>query len=87
MASAYIGLSPKQIPHASSTTRIMQQIGGAFGASVIAIILQNELNSVMSHNPAVVAVAFDHTFFWSMALSALALIPAVLLPRIKRSSF
>ncbi|WP_248630986.1 DHA2 family efflux MFS transporter permease subunit, partial [Paenibacillus riograndensis] len=56
MASAYIGLSSQQIPHASSTTRIMQQIGGAFGASVIAIILQNEYNSVMSQNPAAIAV-------------------------------
>ncbi|WP_151208756.1 multidrug efflux MFS transporter [Paenibacillus yonginensis] len=34
MASAYIGLSSRQIPHASVTTRIMQQIGGAFGASL-----------------------------------------------------
>ncbi|WP_218648742.1 hypothetical protein [Paenibacillus kribbensis] len=84
MASAYIGLSSKQIPHASSTTRIMQQIGGAFGSSVIAIILQNEFNSVMSHDPTAVAVAFDHVFIWSIAFSALALIPATLLPRIKR---
>lgn len=84
MASAYIGLSSKQIPHASSTTRIMQQIGGAFGVSVIAIILQNELNSVLSHDPAAMAVAFDHTFIWSIAFATLALIPAAFLPRIKR---
>ncbi len=84
MASAYIGLSSQQIPHASSTTRIMQQIGGAFGASVIAIILQNEYNSLMSHEPAAVAVAFDHAFIWSIAFSALALIPVAALPRIKR---
>ncbi|WP_262495557.1 MFS transporter [Paenibacillus sp. B2(2019)] len=84
MASAYIGLSSKQIPHASSSTRIMQQIGGAFGVSVIAIILQNEFNSVISHDPAAVAVAFDHTFIWSIAFSTLALIPAAFLPRIKR---
>ncbi|MNY76877.1 hypothetical protein D3C86_2166000 [compost metagenome] len=62
----------------------MQQIGGAFGAAVIAIILQNEYNSVMSHDPASVAVAFDHTFIWSIAFSAMALIPAAALPRIKR---
>jgi EmrB/QacA subfamily drug resistance transporter len=84
MASAYIGLSSKQIPHASSTTRIMQQIGGAFGVSVIAIILQNGLNSIMSHDASAVAVAFDHTFIWSIAFSTLALIPAALLPGIKR---
>ncbi|MCM3747197.1 multidrug efflux MFS transporter [Paenibacillus pasadenensis] len=86
MASAYVGLSPKHIPHASSTTRIMQQIGGAFGASVIAIILQNELDSVMTHDAAAAAVAFDHTFKWSIALSALALIPAAMLPRVKKEN-
>lgn len=84
MASAYIGLSSKQIPHASSTTRIMQQIGGAFGVSVIAIILQNELNSVLTPDPAAVAVAFDHTFMWTIAFSILALIPGAFLPRIRR---
>lgn len=84
MASAYIGLSSKQIPHASSTTRIMQQIGGAFGVSVIAIILQNELNSVLTPDPAALAVAFDHTFMWTIAFSTLALIPAAFLPRIRK---
>lgn len=85
MASAYIGLSPKHIPHASSITRIMQQIGGAFGASIIAIILQDQFNSVTSHEPAAISLAFDHTFIWSIALTALALIPSALLPRIKKS--
>ncbi|MNI75726.1 hypothetical protein D3C73_1319040 [compost metagenome] len=62
----------------------MQQLGGAFGASVIAIILQNELNSLMSPDPAALAAAFDHTFMWSISFTALALIPALLLPRVKR---
>jgi MFS family permease len=84
MASAYIGLSSKQVPHASSTTRIMQQIGGAFGVSVIAIILQNELNSVLTRDPAALAVAFDHSFMWTIAFSILALIPAAFLPRIRK---
>lgn len=84
MASAYVGLSSDQIPHASSTTQIMQQIGGAFGASVIAIILQNQFNSMVSHDPAALAAAFDHAFVWAIAFSALGLIPAMLLPKIKR---
>ena len=39
-ATAYLGLRPDRIPHASSTTRLVQQIGGSFGAAVIAVILQ-----------------------------------------------
>lgn len=84
MASAYTGLTPGQIPHASSTTRIMQQIGGAFGVSVIAVILQNQLQSMLLHDPAAMTVAFDHTFMWTIAFSVLGLIPAAYLPRIRR---
>lgn len=84
MASAYTGLTPGQIPHASSTTRIMQQIGGAFGVSVIAVILQNQLQSVLPHAPAAMTAAFDHTFMWTIAFSVLGLIPAAYLPRIRR---
>lgn len=84
MASAYDGLSSKEIPHASSTTRIMQQIGGAFGASIIAIILQNQLDSASSQDAVAMVVAFDNTFFWSIVLSAVALIPAALLPGAKK---
>lgn len=85
MASAYVGLTSGQIPHASSTTRIMQQIGGAFGVSVIAVILQNQLHSVLSHDPAAMVIAFDHTFMWTIAFSAVALIPAAFLPGRRRS--
>ncbi|MDR6550275.1 MFS transporter [Paenibacillus qinlingensis] len=84
MATAYVGLSPKDIPHASITTRIMQQIGGAFGASIIAIILQHQFNTLTSHDPAAVAIAFDHTFSWSIIFTALALIPSALLPKVKK---
>ncbi|SDR94181.1 drug resistance transporter, EmrB/QacA subfamily [Paenibacillaceae bacterium GAS479] len=83
MASAYLDLSTKQVPHASSTTRIMQQIGGAFGASMIAIILQNQLAAQPTQDIAARAVAFDQTFLWSLCFTALALIPAALLPRVK----
>ncbi|MEK3876164.1 hypothetical protein NSS64_20285 [Paenibacillus sp. FSL H8-0122] len=85
MASAYVGLTSGQIPHASSTTRIMQQIGGAFGVSVIAVILQKQLHAVLSHERAATVIAFDHTLMWTIAFSAVALIPAALLPG-RRSS-
>ncbi len=45
MASAYLGLSGDQVPDASITTRISQTIGGAFGPSILATILQYQLSS------------------------------------------
>jgi EmrB/QacA subfamily drug resistance transporter len=75
MVGAFDGLNRTQIPHASSATRIMQQVGGSFGTAVLAVILQGLLAS----HP--VSVAFDQTFLWTLAFTALALVPALLLPR------
>jgi EmrB/QacA subfamily drug resistance transporter len=75
MTGAFDGLSSERIPHASSTTRIMQQVGGSFGTAVLAVILQRQL----AGQPG--ATAFGHTFLWSLAFTALALVPALLLPR------
>ena len=38
MASAYIGLRGEQVPHASTATRIIQTIGGAFGSAILATV-------------------------------------------------
>jgi MFS family permease len=77
MAAAYEGLEPGQVPHASSATRIMQQVGGAFGASVLAVILAG---LAAAHPGALgLASAFRGTFWWCLAFTALALGPALLL--------
>src|SRR5581483_11200828 len=79
MAAAYLELRREQIPHASSLTRILQQVGGAFGAAVLAVILQRQLAAHASAS-AGHAVAFGHTFWWSLGFTALAIVPASLLP-------
>jgi EmrB/QacA subfamily drug resistance transporter len=78
MLGAFTGLSRDQIPHASSTTRIVQQIGGSFGTAVLAVILQRQLAG--HPGPAGQAAAFQHTFGWALAFTALAFVPAFLLP-------
>jgi MFS family permease len=74
MAGAFQGLSKAELPHASSATRIMQQIGGAFGAALLVMILARQTAS----HP--VAVAFGHTFWWCAGFTLLATLPAMLLP-------
>lgn len=81
MVGAYRDLSTDQIPHASSVTRVLQQLGGAFGAAVIAVVLQRQLTT---HPAAQQTIAFAHTFWWIAAFAALAIIPTLLLPRIHR---
>jgi EmrB/QacA subfamily drug resistance transporter len=75
MAGAFQGVSRSDIPHASSATRIMQQVGGAFGAAVLAVILASQ------ERTAGLTAAFGGTFWWCVGFTALALVPALLLPR------
>jgi EmrB/QacA subfamily drug resistance transporter len=80
MAAAYLGLPPGQIPHASSATRIAQQVGGSFGTAILAVILQTQLTAHNAGGLAGRAAAFDSAFWWSLGLTALAVIPALALP-------
>ncbi|MDY0395608.1 hypothetical protein RWE15_15740 [Virgibacillus halophilus] len=80
MATAYTGLSREEVPHVSSMTRILQQIGGAFGASVLAIILQSQFGSLHAADIAARNTAFNHTFMWTTVFTAISLIFVVILP-------
>jgi hypothetical protein len=73
------GVPREDVPDASSTTRIVQQVGGSFGAAVLAVILTHQLG----HTPATAAassLAFNTAFWWAIGFGVLALVPAVLLP-------
>ena len=74
MVGAFQGLPAERIPHASSGTRIMQQLGGSLGTAVLAVILQSQLATQST------ASAFGHTFGWALGLSVLAVVPALFLP-------
>ena len=80
MAGAFQGLARDELPHASSTTRIMQQVGGAFGAAVLVVILASQAAAHASAGAAGLAVAFGHTFWWCVGFTAVAVLPALLLP-------
>ncbi len=79
-AGAFLGLEPNQVPHASIATRITSQLGGAFGAAVLALILQTQLVAQATGGLVGRATAFDNAFWWSIGLTALAIIPALFLP-------
>jgi predicted MFS family arabinose efflux permease len=79
MVGAFGGLTGAQIPHASTLTRIAQQLGGSVGTAVLAVVLQ-------AGSGAGPAAAFDGAFRWAVALSALAVVPALLLPRRRTST-
>ncbi len=75
MAAAFQGLDRMEIPHASSATRIAQQLGGSFGAAVLAVILQRELGRSGG-----AATGFGAAFWWTLGFTLLAFVPALALP-------
>jgi EmrB/QacA subfamily drug resistance transporter len=87
MAGAFQGLSREQVPHASSATRIVQFVGGAFGAAVlVAVILDRQAAAHAAAGAAGLALAYAHTFWWCTGFTALALVPALLLSSSARRS-
>jgi EmrB/QacA subfamily drug resistance transporter len=81
MAGAFQGLDSGEVPHASSVTRIMQFLGGSFGAAVlVAVILGRPAAAHSGAGAAGLAAAYDTTFWWCVGFTALGLIPALLLP-------
>ncbi len=81
MAGAFQGLSREQVPDASSATRILQFIGGSFGAAVlVALILDRQTVAHAAAGAAGLATAYANTFWWCTAFTALAVLPALLLP-------
>jgi EmrB/QacA subfamily drug resistance transporter len=79
MAGAFQGLPKADVPHASIATRIMQQLGGAFGAAVLVMILAGQTGR-RGAGQAALAAAFGHTFWWCIGFAALAVILTALMP-------
>jgi len=75
MADAYTGLSKRQIPEATISTRMLQNIGGAFGTAILATVVQHHLSgSVPSLTH--ISGAYNAAFVWSIVSTLVAAIPA-----------
>jgi EmrB/QacA subfamily drug resistance transporter len=81
MVAGNMGLDKQQIPHSSVLTRTAQQIGGSFGAAVLAVILED---AVAAHHGAL-AGAFHVAFWWSVGFSAVAVLLSLWLPGARRA--
>ncbi|TDD80402.1 DHA2 family efflux MFS transporter permease subunit [Actinomadura darangshiensis] len=97
MAAAYQALPPALIPRATSAINTLQRMGASVGTTALAVILQHEITAQSpglagaalaplpdSSRVAVaplLATAFGHAFWIALAVGALAIVPALLLPR------
>jgi EmrB/QacA subfamily drug resistance transporter len=74
MAVAFVDLPRSDMPQASAITRIVQQVGGAFGTALVAVVLAGAITSGnLVHG-------FDVAFWWTIGITVAAALVATLLP-------
>jgi EmrB/QacA subfamily drug resistance transporter len=99
MAAAYATLTGPAIPRATSQLNVIQRIGGALGTALLAVTLQGEIEDAFPGGGGALqrvpdaararvaeplAGAFGNTFWWAVAMTVLALIPALILASAQR---
>jgi EmrB/QacA subfamily drug resistance transporter len=83
MAAAYSTLDRSQVPRATPMLNVLQRVGGSLGVAVFTVILENGIQDRAggAGGRAALASAFAQTFWWVVAASLLALVPALVLLR------
>ena len=88
MAAAYSTLERWQVPRATPMLNVVQRVGGSLGTAVLAVVLAapaRRTRPARRRRPAV-ASAFAHTYWWAMAITAVALVPAIVLAHAQRTA-
>ena len=81
MSDSYVGLDRSRIPAASVATRIIQNVGAAFGAAILATVVSNALLSLVGDFTG----AYHLGFTVSLVFTVIGLIPALFLSNRKGS--
>ena len=84
MTAAFASLQPSELSDATPQLNVLQPIGGSIGTAILAVILQHELADV--HTLSASASAYGTAFWASAGLSALAIVPCIVLVRAEHSA-
>lgn len=78
MTGAFVDVPRAGVADASTITRVLQQVGGSFGTSVLAVVLVGA-GAGAAAGAGTTATAYDTAFRWSIGFTVLALLPAFFL--------
>jgi len=84
MSDSYVGLEKSQIPAASVATRIIQNIGSAFGSGILATVVSSALKGGKG-NVSSMSTAYHAGFSTCLVFMAISIIPAFFLSNKIRS--
>jgi EmrB/QacA subfamily drug resistance transporter len=95
MAVAFAAVPQEAVASASSAINIVQRVAGSIGTALLAVVLQRSIaakgasggiGALAGVSPAALADAFGTAFWVALALVAVALVPALLLPHTRERS-
>jgi EmrB/QacA subfamily drug resistance transporter len=84
MAAAFAALDRSELSDATPQLNVLQRVGGSIGTAVLAVVLQRALVGAHTLNDA--ASAYGTAFWVAAALTALAIVPCIILTRAERAA-
>jgi EmrB/QacA subfamily drug resistance transporter len=84
MTAAFAALKKSELPDASPQLNVVQRTGGSLGTAILAVVLQRALSG--AHGLGGMASAYGTAFWAATALTAIAIIPCIILFRAERAA-
>jgi EmrB/QacA subfamily drug resistance transporter len=84
MSAAFAALHQSELSDATPQLNVLQRVGGSIGTALLAVVLQRALSG--AHGLSAAADAYGTAFWWSLALTAVAVVPCLVLVRAERAA-
>jgi EmrB/QacA subfamily drug resistance transporter len=84
MTAAFASLDRSELSDATPQLNVLQRVGGSIGTAVLAVVLQRALSG--AHTVTAAASAYGTAFWASAGLTALAIVPCIILVRAERAA-
>jgi MFS family permease len=84
MTAAFASLERHELSDATPQLNVLQRVGGSIGIAVLSVVLSRHLTD--AHTLAAGAAAYGTAFWWAIGLTALAIIPCIILVRSERAA-
>jgi EmrB/QacA subfamily drug resistance transporter len=84
MSAAFASLKRSELSDATPQMNVLQRVGGSIGIAVLAVVLQRAL--IGAHTPAAQASAYGTAFAAAAVLTAVAIIPCIVLTRAEHTA-
>jgi hypothetical protein len=84
MTAAFATLERHELSHATPQLNVLNRVGGSIGVAILAVVLQRSLAG--AHTASAAAGAYGTAFWCSAGLTALAIIPCVVLTRAEHNA-